>query len=913
MPTAQQMLEPYLAGGYERENGDLDLHCPIHGDKRRSAVVNFKTKEWYCNSCEDGGSLSGLISRRAEWHPPPINGSGPTKKGRTLDLPDSARLDGWHSALLGNEGALEWLEVKRGISPETIQKYGIGWDGRRYAMPVYDEKGVLRNIRCYSNVLDPKIINWPGWGSPPRLFPMATLLGDPKVIFICEGEWDSLLANQQGIPTVTGTGGVKSMGKWYGTWSDWFRGKTVFICFDCDDEGRLGARRVASKLSSVAKKLSIVELPFPIGSHKDLTDYLLEGGTYSKLRKLAKPPKALRRAAPRYHGVDFPKLRDGNLTGKPVAIEATLSGVYSTQLSLPIKLNANCNMDWDPKRCAVCPMFALNGKMAHDTEHDDDLHIDLLSGGKSAERDREFKRRMKIPQNCTMVEITSNNKSAWDAEIRNGSDLQEQSLPMLLKHDGNTPEVNHLYRWFGKLVTSSRGSRSLFIADKFEDAKADLDNFLPNDDAAESVREWIDQFPGQPEDQIEAISEMFERRVTQIFGQPLLHMAIDLVYHSVLRFPVFGKVIERGWMEALAVGETRSGKSTTAQRLQEMYDYGALCSGENTTVAGLLSGVEKRAGLTKDGSWALTVGELPLCDRRLLVIDEAQGLPIGQIGQMSDVRSRGKVNVKKIRSGEIDARVRLIWLANGRKNRYKYGIDALSDQMGAAEDLARIDIPLYINHDIGDNLSTIRDRIDELPEYEVEIIRWIVLWAWSRRPENIEWTQAADEALYNLKGDLSDDYSTSSIPVFPENEAHIRLARMAVAVAARLFSSPDGFTLRVESKHVGAAYELYKRFLMSSSLGVVDIKEEEDAVENAASENHEKMYDLLASSTLELLQSMSAGSFDRLLQGAQIENQMVMNELSALMAIKRNNATGGYEVSKWAQEIAKTIEKERRV
>ena len=209
MPTAQQMLEPYLAGGYERENGDLDLHCPIHGDKRRSAVVNFKTKEWYCNSCEDGGSLSGLISRRAEWQPPPTNGSGPTKKGRTLDLPDSARLDGWQSALLANESALEWLEVKRGISPETVQLYGIGWDGRRYNMPVYDEKGTLQNLRCYSNVLEQKIVNWPGHGSPPRLFPMSTLLRDPKAIFICEGEWDALLANQQGIPAITGTGGVK--------------------------------------------------------------------------------------------------------------------------------------------------------------------------------------------------------------------------------------------------------------------------------------------------------------------------------------------------------------------------------------------------------------------------------------------------------------------------------------------------------------------------------------------------------------------------------------------------------------------------------------------------------------------------------------------------------------------------------
>lgn len=909
MPTAQDLLEPYLAGGYERENGDLDLHCPIHGDKRRSAVVNFRTKEWYCNSCEDGGSLSGLVARRAEWLPPPNGSVGPTKKGRTLPLPDSARLDGWQSALIGNEGALEYLETKRGISMETIQRFGLGWDGKRYAMPVYDEAGVLRNIRCYSPVLESKIINWPGHGSPPRLYPLNVLLADPKTVVLCEGELDALLANQQGIPTVTGTGGVKSTGKWRGDWSEWFRDKVVYVCFDSDRDGNINARRVVAKLKRFTKKISIIELPFPMGSGKDLTDFILEGGNYPKLRKLGKTPAAAKRAAPRYHRTEYEDLRKGSSIEKHLEVEATLSSLFRTQMSLPMKLKADCNMDWDPKRCSICPMNALNGKMVHNVERDHNLHMDIMGIGKSEERDRRFKRVMNIPQNCSMVTVGTENMTAWDSEIRNGSNLQEQSFPTLIFTDGEPPDINHLYKFDGMPFVSPQGGRTIFIAHKFESARQDLDNFEPDQDSADLAREWIGKFEGNPDEQIEAIAKRFETHVTMIYGQRFLHMAMDIVYHSILNFKFGRKLVGRGWMEALAVGDTRSGKSTTAQNLQELYGYGQLRSGENTTVAGLLGGVEKRAGLTRDGAWAVTAGELPLCDRRLLVIDEAQGLDVSHIGQMSDVRSRGIVEIQKIRTMKVDARVRLIWLGNGRKPNYKFGVDALSDQMGAPEDLARVDIPLYVSGDIGvEELAKTRLHSRSLPQEEIDVIQWIVLWAWSRRPDQVHFSQNAEEAVHDLSMSLADEFAAVKIPILPTLEARIRLARMAVAVAARLFSSPDGHTLSVKGSHVLGAYELYRKFFSDPRLGIINIKEDETAVATASGEHSEDLKTLLRMAGSEVVHKMAIGEFKNIYHGAMSENEATIAQLLIWRAAYYSGPN--LMVHRWAQDIAVELEKE---
>jgi hypothetical protein len=127
---AEKLLAPYLASTTVRPNGDMDMFCPFHEDSRRSATVNFKTQQWFCFSCDRGGGLQVLMRQKNEWRDAP-NGSVVAvgrKSTRSEDLPDPARVDGWHSALVSSPDRLEWFEYKRGILTETLRKHNIGWE-----------------------------------------------------------------------------------------------------------------------------------------------------------------------------------------------------------------------------------------------------------------------------------------------------------------------------------------------------------------------------------------------------------------------------------------------------------------------------------------------------------------------------------------------------------------------------------------------------------------------------------------------------------------------------------------------------------------------------------------------------------------------------------------------------------------
>jgi hypothetical protein len=902
---AEKLLAPYLAGNTVRPNGDMDMYCPFHEDSRRSATINFRTQQWFCFSCDRGGGIQVLLKSKNEWRQAPSQTASTSgrRTTRVEELPDSARVDGWHSALISSPDRLEWFEYKRGILVETLRRHNIGWDGSRYTIPVYDEEGKLVNIRRYSPGGDPKVINWPGHGSPARLYPLSVLLDNPGEVVFCEGEFDAILGCQNGLSAITSTSGVRT--RWRDEWSSWFEGRVVYLCLDRDKEGRRSGRKLTEALSGVASEIRIVDLPYPFGSKKDLTDYILDGGTPSKLYQLAKSDHSpTEDKTSGYEQVEYEDLRRGEAEGKPVELLGTLSSVFSTQILLPDALEAQCNFDWDPKKCSVCPVNGHGGNLRVNVPEGSDLHLELFTVQNVEGRTKLYKKHLGAPERCPRVDVKSKLHSAWDCEIRNGSNLAEEAFPVVLKHEGKPPVLNHLYKFRGKMRVGPRGQRAVFMASSLTPAKQDLDTFTPDEFGINRARDWSESLSGQPDEKLEQIAEQLEYHCTEIYGQRLLHIAIDLVYHSILKFPFGGSTIARGWMEALAVGETRSGKSTAIQKIQELYSRGHYQSAENVSVAGLLFGVDKRVGMGRE-TWGGSVGVLPLNNRGLVAIDEAQGLRTEQIAQMSDMRSRGIVQVSKIRSAEVEAAVRIVWLANGRRSNYARGIDALRDQMGQAEDLARVDIPLFILGDIGSELDKKQRTYGPL-EWPESILQWIVLWAWSRKPDDVEWTREGMDSIWVHSKALSQQFTTS-VPIFQPNEAGVRLARMAAAVAARLFSTKDGHKLVIDEPHVSAARRLYEKFLGASELGIVEIKEREEKVNKAGEEHGLELKDFLKSTPPLVRQMLSSGQVSKFGFGAMDSGGNIIMKLQQISALVYSQTDDHYDVPKWASNIAREV------
>jgi hypothetical protein len=73
---------------------------------------------------------------------------------------------------------------------------------------------------------DPKIVGIRRRGS--QLYPLSSLVDDPRRVVLCEGELDALLLNQLEIPALTSTAGTS----WKPEWNRYVIGRRVAVLYD---------------------------------------------------------------------------------------------------------------------------------------------------------------------------------------------------------------------------------------------------------------------------------------------------------------------------------------------------------------------------------------------------------------------------------------------------------------------------------------------------------------------------------------------------------------------------------------------------------------------------------------------------------------------------------------------------------
>lgn len=820
--NARTLLEPYIAGPAGGKNGDHPMQCPLHEDTVRSATVNFPKRIWWCGVC-GGGKLSELIATRNDWHEPTVGdgshgGSSSPQTGRKSVLPTEERLDGYRTRLQSEPEAMKYLLEKRGLSEATIISRGLGYNAGtgKYVVPIYNLDGDLHNVRYHKPGGKPKWVNTPGYGSPATLHPVDVIESSDDLVW-CEGEFDSYLTTQMGLPAFTATGGAKIV--WQEEWNELLKGKRIILCFDSDFEGRNAVHRVMPHLKECTESVQIARLPFPMERKhgKDITDWWLEGGTPSNFARLISSVKA-QAPAHDFEEIDYESMHNDGILNKPVAVKATVSTIEGPFLLMPKKVDAVCSMDWKPATCNLCPLGpkGKSGQHGYKVTPTDDLNLNLLHK-RNTTVELELKRHCGVPLKCPVVEFDWESRSAWHGEVRNGSNLASDSLPILL-FKRTPPQMGTSIELHGEVKHTPK-QYSVFVASNSRAVETELDRFQLTQEQADDIRGLMSALPSDPRPALDELALRSEDHITKRFGLRWLHICTDLVYHSVLSFHFQDEIVKRGWLELLAVGESRVGKSTSVAALAEWYGKGEIVPCEKISIPGLVSTTEKRSGGRGD-NWVARVGKLPLLDKQLIVLDEAQGLKAEQIGQLSDARSAGIIKVTQASVIDTTARVRMIWLANPRTNNQR-GITALKRLMGATEDLARIDLPMYIRSGRMDDseydrwqnpasrVSTPLDRA---------VAQNLMYWAWSRKPRDVKWHPGSIARVVEIAETMAEKYA-SDTPLMPEYEAKVRVARLAVAIAARLFSTDStGRHVRVLKKHVSAAGWVYANLLKNPDL-----------------------------------------------------------------------------------------------
>lgn len=826
-----------------RWNGDrdIDIFCPFHPDDHpggtASLSVNPVTGAFFCHSCgAKGRSIISFHSQREDTNTRDAAAAIYHQFIHPVVHHRVARK--YHRRLMSTPTALKYLKRKRLLTEGTLRRFKIGFDGRRFTIPIYNEFGLLINIRCYDPLSRrhrvPKMVNYRqenedrSFGSPPVLYPIKVLKNTDRLITICEGEWDCLILNQAGIPAVTSTSGAST---WPAVYNRMFAGLQVITIYDNDEAGHEGEKKVLGNLHTIAKSISKVKIPKKHG--KDVTDW-------AQARKKMRTKEGWQRAISNAHILSSPnedipsgekepssislsEASEAKWFNRPIRVTALVTGKDTAPYLLPKRVHITCSK---PERCEGCSLTEGEGTFA-------DFKIDST--------DPRILRMVDIHEmnmRRIVLDLFGIRKQDCAARIKIVETFNLEQLILIPSLDNQTGQYvmrssylvghgtqpNRGYEFEGITVPHPRDQHATHLFKSRRPVQDEIDTF----ELSDILKRELKQF--RPRNlnllaHLMSIADWESRNITKIRERPDMHIGVDLAFHSVGSFYFNGELVPKGMLDILILGDTRCGKGYVTERLVKYYGLGEVASGENCSFAGLIGGLQQIGK-----RWIVTWGIIPLNHGRLVVIDETSSLGEEEIGHMSRVRSEGVAEISKIVKEQTPANTRLIWLSNCRSGKpimtYNAGVEAVRELMGSNEDISRFDFALTVasNEVPSEVINALSDDHEDsdIGRFPRHLCRSLVLWAWSRTPEQVQFTKKATRLIIDASIEFGNQFSPT-IPLVQGENIRIKLAKISAAVAARVFSSDElGDTLIVRPEHVMFTCE-YLRMLYTKPSMAYDV------------------------------------------------------------------------------------------
>lgn len=778
-----------------------------------------------------------------------------------------------HQRLLGNKFALQDVR-DLGISDKVIIDTKIGYHSginATLSLPVI-VNGWLLGYRHYNKA--------PKNGS--KAFPSKGLLNGwittlntnltlPYLI-VCAGEKDMLVARSNGYDAVNITGGEGQLPL---NWKDQqFKDKEIWICFDNDKAGINAGIKLGNFLISLNFKVRNITGYFdnPLKEKEDLTDYFVTyGKTTLDLYNLA--------ASTPYHTHTemSKKIRDIKTTPyrKVPLANASISSNYNSFLSSSVQVKATVSVakaiplkytftgfvnggvkDIDywatfdylvskensedilgliqPKdksdKYKAQELFnkarALYLKDLEDTGRDTEVVIDPTTGLQHEQPTYEYSMGQKIKFKMIIADESSvvSLNIAFVEEFR---DNEEDKKEDEIANQNNSYKV---YSFEKCLLNSAKylikyrpvsnpyeGQDIVLMVEDFEESQASISQFRVID----QVKTDLSKFRSNRNKSVEmVIDEQYgiikRKRIGHL--QKDLWLLNELVFHSQLMFK-FKNKDTRGVIYANIIGDTRIGKSEISQELVRLYGLGTFVNAKLSTIDSLVGGTQE-IGKTH----VIQAGILPKAHKSLVVMEELHGLE-GYYKKITEVKSSNKVIINRV-SGELrlDCLVRLIEISNPRGKSGKNsktvaelscGAEVIKNLIPAPEDIARNDMYLIVtkNEFISNFIAT------DWTDIEKREYRNRVKWVWSRELEQVEFEN--ESYIDQCAIELNKHFDEPSM-VLLGNEASLKIARMAVALAGMTASSrDDGFEkLYVSNEHVSYIYTWIYKVYSSNTMGI---------------------------------------------------------------------------------------------
>lgn len=725
----------------------------------------------------------------------------------------------------------DFLRDKRGFTEGTIEKYKLGWclKRQRNSIPVFDENGNLVNIRFHNSKKEPKTLNWAGYGSA-RLWSLDRLAkAAPGItVLLTEGEFDAMLAEQEtGYLAVSGTNGAKSF---QAGWVKHFHGFHVVLLYDSDQAGREAVQNLVlpvfkpAVLAGNVLSIKVIWLyDKPDKGHKDFTDYIVkDGGSGAKLKEL------ITQAAPETFPTPISHLETPTVLPSFELIDrAKYAG---RRVTVPLQIFGENTVAYHaPKKITVssCPLLRDSKCTGRQTapgackaEIDVPLGERVLIAGVRAtdgqlmnhlrayvcDKDRNPSLTIKDEDKITIREVFAHQVVGAMAAER--VELVEKPVYVI---GGGLVEIGK-YQATGRVITSYRDQQPTMLIDTIECLEEDYQGF--------SVEKYRPSLKKLREMAPQEIADDLAVHVTRIYERPDLHLGVLMTLCSPLGFDFPGEGQIRGWLTAIIVGDTGTGKTTVSEGFFNFARIGSRVSGMTASRTGITYGCEhdERRG------WRIKAGALLKMNRQALIVDEAQDVPQEELKTMAEGIDTGLLRIDKIQNKIFESRTRVIFGCNPKHPKqaaeqrtmdsFRYGCEAIKGIFPGMM-IRRIDFAMFAaTWDIEDKAKIYFPETPNTPQQVTdEDLRALIFFAWNLKPEQIVIDTNTAHYIRQVAKYLSDKFGgTDDLPIVYSEDFRKTMARLSVATAIIDLATTEDFSqVVVNVGHVANACELMER------------------------------------------------------------------------------------------------------
>ena len=787
-----EYFKKYFKDVEKWDDEEVKVLCPFHSDNHPSASINTQKGLFHCWVCNIGFNEEQFVAK--------VNNISTTEAIKLLDR--YGQSDDWNY----NIGLLwadnNFLDKVRslGFSDEIISKLKLGLVRSKFSnkkvlgIPVF-YNNLLVDVRQY-NIM--KYSDIPKCSSNEKaesgwVIPYDEFLNSNKTCYFFEGEKDMIQARDLGINAYTMVSGASAIpnNKVIGAFKD----KKVILCYDNDEAGRNGMLGMFKSIKDVAKSVKYINIGEVVEQEKeDFYDYInkYNGDIFEFYSLEEKEFDVVELEKDKL--VTINNALNNNMIRRNLKSVVTISSEFSDAYSVPTIVEFEKLEETGSKSERMFP-----GQKETWFLEENNL-VQMLELIEVSAKNNEIKAKLKSFKN---IPTTEPNVKITQKELRTvyKSTIVDKDIESSL-------QTIDLYS-FEKLNVGGQYVIDYVIyphPTKHQKLVAIcLNSVLVHDNKNYKVDKnklKIFQHEGTIKEKLDYLYQNARQHISKHLNFDTWLMA-DLVFNSILDFDYDG--VMRGALDVFFLGDTQVGKSETASKLVQLYNFGHFLSLKTSTTVGLIGGASK-----VDGNYCNTIGAIPRQHKRLVVLEEFSGAKFDFIKTMTDIRSSNELRLSRV-SGEliVPCKLRMLTMSNPINddngnprflNTFPNGVMPLMELIKSAEDVARYDGFLLIPKvDESQRVNPFEYELDGEPipkEYYQDKINWVA----TRQANNVIFDKGIKSYIWEKAEELNKKFECN-FPLFSVTTAK-KLSRFCVALASLIVSVDDTYENIIVTKDI---------------------------------------------------------------------------------------------------------------